>query len=124
MPVAPIITFKSISVSTVEQFNNNPVIQFTYEDYQGDLGEVDPDNYSLRIKDSRLSDFDWFHIPPMTPDLKELHIRGTYSLEIPSLFLLGSGPSENAILTIQIRDRAGNWSNIISTPNVVVVDSL
>jgi len=123
-PVAPIIAFQSISVSTVEQFNNNPIVKFTYEDYQGDLGETDPDNYSLRVKDSRLGDFDWYHIPPMTPDLKELHIKGSYTLELPSLFLLGSGTQENTQLTIQIRDRAGNWSNIINTPNVLVVDSL
>lgn len=123
-PVAPVITFQSISVINVEQFNNNPIIKFAYEDFQGDLGEIDPDNYSLRVKDSRLSDYDWYHIPPMTPDLKELHIKGVYSLELPALFLLGSGTQESTSLTIQIRDRAGNWSNIISTPNVLVVDSL
>lgn len=123
-PVAPVIEFKGISVSTVEQFDNNPVITFTYEDYQGDLGETDPDNYSIRVKDSRLNGYDWYHVPPMTPDLKELHIKGSYSLELNSLFLLGSGDEETASFSVQIRDRAGHWSNIITTPNVVVVDSL
>ena len=123
-PVAPILTFQSISATTVEQFNNNPIIKFVYEDFQGDLGETDPDNYSLRVKDSRLSEYDWYHIPPMTPDLQELHIKGIYSLELPALFLLGSGTEETTTLLVQIRDRAGNWSNIINTPNVLVVDSL
>jgi len=60
----------------VEEFQNNIVITFSYEDYQGDLGEMDADAYSVRIKDNRLSDYDWYHIPPMTPEMQELHIKG------------------------------------------------
>jgi hypothetical protein len=123
-PVIPSISFVSISDNTVEQFNNSIRVTFDYEDWQGDLGETDPDNYSLRVKDSRLTGFDWYHIPPMTPDLQELHIKGTYLLELNPLFLMGNGTQESTTLTIQIRDRAGNWSNEITTPLIAVVDSL
>lgn len=119
-PQVPTITFKSISEESVVQFNNNVTITFSYEDYQGDLGETDPDKYSLRIKDNRLSDYDWFHIPPMTPDLQELHIKGDYALELPPLFILGNGTEEVTHFSIQIRDRAGNWSNTITTPVVTI----
>lgn len=124
IPVAPQIIFTRISASTVEQFNNSITVEFQYEDHQGDLGEPDPDNYSLRIKDSRLLNFDWYHIPPMTPDLQELHIKGYYSVQLPVLFILGNGSQETASFTLQLRDRAGHWSNIIATPNVLIVDSL
>jgi hypothetical protein len=123
-PVAPVITFDQISQSTVEQFNNNIVITIKYEDVQGDLGETDPDTYSLRIKDSRLSDFDWYHLPPMTPDKQALHIKGSYSIELDPLFLLGGGSQEQTKFSIELRDRAGNWSNTVETPNVLIVDSL
>jgi hypothetical protein len=123
-PINPSISYVSISSATVEQFNNSLTVTFDYEDWQGDLGETDPDNYSLRIKDSRLTGFDWYHIPPMTPELKDLHIKGTYLLELNPLFLMGNGSQESTTLTLQIRDRAGNWSNEITTPAIAVVDSL
>ncbi len=121
---APVITFKGISATTLEQFNNTVVISLDYEDFQGDLGESDPDNYSVRVKDARLSDYDWYHIPPVTPDKQELHVRGSLSVQLDPLFLLGVGTEEFTRFSIEIRDRQGNWSNIISTPNVLIVDSL
>ena len=123
-PTAPIVTYLSISADSVQQFNNAVTIRFNYEDYQGDLGEPDADDYSLRIKDARISEYDWYHIPTMTPDEKELHIKGTYELTLDPLFLLSSGQIENTNFTFQIRDRAGNWSNEIRTDFIAIVDSL
>lgn len=123
-PVAPVIEFKSISGTEVVQFNNNLQIMLTYEDYQGDLGNADPDVLTLRVKDSRLSDYDWYHVPPMTPNNEELHIKGSYSIELDPLFLMGNGTQEQTSFSVEIRDRAGNWSNAIRTPNVLIVDSL
>lgn len=123
-PRAPVLEFKSISASTVEQFNNNLLITIQYEDVQGDIGTADPDDYSLRIKDSRLSDFDWYHLPPMTPDNQSLHIKGSYSIELDPLFLMGTGMQELTSFSIEVRDREGNWSNVVKTPNVLIVDSL
>ncbi len=123
-PRAPVLEFKSISTSSVEQFNNNLLITIQYEDMQGDLGTADPDDYSLRIKDSRLSDFDWYHLPPMTPDNETLHIKGSYSIELDPLFLMGTGTQELTSFSIEVRDREGNWSNVVKTPNVLIVDSL
>lgn len=121
---APVITFQSISASTVEQFDNNIMIKIGYEDFQGDLGEPDPDNYSVRVRDARLADFDWYHIPPVTPDLQELHVKGTLNIEIDPLFLLGVGTQEYTRFNVEVRDRLGNWSNTVTTPNVLIVDSL
>jgi len=119
-PEAPVIVYNTISETSVEEFQNNIVITFSYEDYQGDLGEMDADAYSVRIKDNRLSDYDWYHIPPMTPEMQELHIKGDYALQIAPLFILGNGTEEQTHFTIQIRDRAGNWSNTITTPVVII----
>lgn len=123
-PAPPVIAFTNISATTVEQFNNSIQINFTYEDYQGDLGRQDPDDYSLRVLDARLGDYDWYHIPPMTPDEQELHIKGTYLLTIDPIFILGLSAQESTTFSLQLQDRAGNWSNIIETPVVLVVDSL
>jgi hypothetical protein len=123
-PVAPVIEFISLSAAQVVQFEETLLITFSYEDEQGDLGETDPDMYSLSVKDARLENADWYHIPPMTPELQSLHIKGNFTVEIPPLFLLGNGQQETTTFKLQVTDRAGNKSNEIITPEVLIVDSL
>ena len=120
----PEITLDSVSETLVQSFDNTIEIHLSYKDETGDIGYQDPDTYSLRIKDSRLSDYDWYHIPPLTPNNEELNIEGSFTVSLNSLFLLGSGDQETTILTLQLKDRAGNWSNVIQTPDILIVDSL
>ncbi|MDZ4751776.1 MAG: hypothetical protein SGI87_09195 [Flavobacteriales bacterium] len=122
VPIAPVIAFKSISATEVEEFSASLNVTFTFEDNQGDIGYSDNDTYSLRVKDARLDEFDWYHIPPMTPDLQALHIKGEYTVQLNSLFMLGNGASESTTFTIQLMDRAGNWSNQITTPSVLITE--
>lgn len=120
----PEITFDSISSTTVVEFDNNISITVAYSDENGDIGYQDPDTYSLRVKDSRLAEYDWYHIPPLTPEMEELNIEGTFTVELNSLFLLGNSTQETTTFTLQLKDRSGNWSNQIVTPVVMIVDSL
>lgn len=120
----PEITFENISDESVVQFENSVTINFSYIDGNGDIGYADPDEYALRVKDSRLENFDWYHVPPVTPDNEELSVEGSLSVDLSSLFLLGNGGQESASFTVQLRDRAGNWSNQIITPVVLINDSL
>jgi len=120
VPLGPVINFQSISATEVVQFDNQVVIRISFKDRNGDVGEPNPDINSLKVKDARLSDYDWYHVPPMTPDLEELQIEGSISIQLGALFLLGAGNQEVTSFAIQLRDRAGNWSNEIVTPQVVV----
>ena len=120
----PEIEFQTISATTVLSFENAVVITIRYMDENGDIGYVDPDEYALRIKDARLSDFDWYHIPPLTPELEELDIEGTFSVTLDPLFILGSSEQESTSFSLQLRDREGNWSNTIETPAVTIVESM
>lgn len=120
----PQIEFVSISETTVEQFENNIAITISYADENGDIGYQDPDTYSLRVKDARLSEFDWYHIPPLTPNEEELNISGDFQLELNTLFLLGNASEESTSFSIQLKDREGNWSNTIQSPQILIVDSL
>lgn len=119
---APSIELISISASEVEEFQNAVTITFKYEDPEGDIGETDPDAYSLRVKDARLEDFDWYHVPPLTPEQQALHVRGTLSVQLNPLFLLGNGSSETTHFTLQLQDRDGNWSNQIQSPEVSIIE--
>lgn len=119
----PSLDFVSISESEVVQFTNAVEVVIKFEDGDGDLGSPNPDVNTLRVKDSRLLNYDWYHVPPMTPDLEELQIEGSYTVTLNPLFILGNGSSEEATFTLQIKDRAGNWSNAIVTPPVLIVES-
>lgn len=119
----PSIEFVSISASEVMEFTNAVEVVISYKDGDGDLGSPNPDVNTLRVKDSRLLEYDWYHVPPMTPDLQELQIEGSYTVTLNPLFILGNGSSEEATFTLQIKDRAGNWSNAIVTPAVQIIES-
>ena len=117
----PVIRFISISDDVVESFTNAVRITIGYSDSDGDLGSPDPDENTVRVRDARLPDDDWYHLPPLTPDLLPLSIEGTFELQLNPLFILGNGLEEVTSFTIQVRDRAGNWSNQITTPQVRIV---
>ncbi len=122
--LVPVIEFVSISETEVEEFSNQLIVEIHYADFDGDLGTTDADDLTLRIKDARLSEYDWYHIPPLTPDLQELQIEGTFSVQLNPLFLLGNGAEESTEFSIQLKDRAENWSNEILTPTVIIRDSI
>lgn len=119
-PVKPELKLVSVSASSVAEFENAIQIVFSYEDYQGDLGSSDPDVLQLQVKDARLENADGYHIPPMTPEEKELHIKGNYTLTLRPLFRLGTSESETTTLKLTLTDRAGNVSNTIETGAITI----
>lgn len=121
LDTVPRIEFMSISTQDVPNFTNAVQVTVKYFDQDGDLGSPDPDENTVRVKDDRLPDYDWYHLQPLTPDLQALNIEGSFVLELNPLFILGNGDEEVTKFTIQVRDRAGNWSNQISTPQVRIV---
>lgn len=116
-PEAPILGLNSISTTDVQSFNNDVVVQLSYEDFQGDLGYTDADIPTLFVKDARLSAPDGYPIFPVTPDMQELHVKGTFTVHLNSLFLMGTDTLETTTLEFTIKDRAGHSSNTVtSTP--------
>lgn len=118
---APVLEFVAISVTEVIEFSNAISVTVKYSDVNGDLGSPDPDENTVRVRDARLPDYDWYHLQPLTPNLEELNISGSFVLELNPLFILGNGVEEVTTFTIQVRDRAGNWSNEVVTPQVRVI---
>jgi len=123
-PVAPEITFVSITATEVESATTPLSVTLSYRDHQGDLGWTDPDLHALEVRDTRLEHADTYHVPPLTPDGMELHIDGTFIVNLPPLFLLGNGGDENTRLVFRITDRAGNPSNEVESPVILITDTL
>lgn len=123
-PVAPELGFVSINATEVESSTTPLTVTLSYRDHQGDLGWADPDIHALDVRDTRLENPDTYHIPPLTPDGMELDIDGTFIVNLPPLFLLGNGGDEQTRLTFRITDRAGNASNEVESPLILITDTL
>ena len=106
--------------SEIIEFQENIYVRIYYQHPDGFIGFSDPDYLSLEVKDSRLSQADYYHIIPVTPPENSLSITGELLVEIDSPFLFGNGIMELVNFTIRIQDRNLNWSNSIITPNITV----
>ena len=114
------ISLLSTSPISLQEFQENIIVEIEYEHSKGFMGFYDPDYLSLEVKDSRLSNADYYHLIPLNPPNNELEIKGIIQLVIDAPFILGSGNLETLFFTMRIQDREGEWSNEISTPLISV----
>jgi hypothetical protein len=117
----PTIEIISVSPSTVTEFTDSVIIKLKYKDANGDLGDESPDELSLYVKDSRLPNPDKFHVKPLAPVISDnIPIEGELTIKLNSLFLLGAGTTELTVLNIKMKDRAGNWSAEVTSPQITI----
>ena len=114
------ISLLSTSSISLQEFQENIIVEIEFEHSEGFIGFYDPDYLSLEVKDSRLTNADYYHLIPLNPPDNELEIKGIIQLEIDAPFILGSGNLETLFFTMRIQDREGEWSNDISTPLISV----
>jgi len=114
------ILLLSTSPISLQEFQENIIVEIEYDHSKGFMGFYDPDYLSLEVKDSRLVNADYYHLIPLNPPDNELEIKGIIKLEIDAPFILGSGNLETLFFTIRIQDREEEWSNDISTPLISV----
>lgn len=116
----PEIRLVAANPTSITQFQDSVVVTIEYEDGNGDLGFVNPDSFSLRVHDSRLTNPDWYFVPPLAPVGQDVPIQGELTFKLNGTYLLGSGGSEQITFSISIKDRSNNWSNTIQTPQITV----
>jgi hypothetical protein len=117
---APKLTFKALSSTSLLQFKDSLTVTFSYEDNDGDIGFYDADSSSVYIQDKRLTHPDLYYLKPLNPPNLKPRIKGDIQLGLRNMFLLGSGSSETTSFTIWIKDRKGNISNSIVTPEITI----
>ena len=117
----PTLELISISPSTVNEFTDSVLIKLRYTDKNGDLGDLSPDDRSLYVKDSRLPNADMYHVKPLAPvSGKNIPIEGELTVKLNSLFVLGAGTVELTTLVIKMKDRAGNWTEELTSPQITI----
>ncbi len=119
-PSAPVIKLIDVSSTSIMQFKDSLVISLEYTDENGDIGESDPDKNALMIKDRRLANADFYFVRPLAPPGSNIRINGILKVQVKNVFLLGNGISEITNFDIKLKDKAGNWSNTVSTPEISI----
>lgn len=117
----PEIELIGLSHDTIREYQDVLTIRIRYQDGNGDLGFVDPEQYALFVRDIRLENFDGFYIGPLAPPDLEIAITGELDIEFPSLFLFGNRQTETTSFEVKMVDRSGMESNLLTTPKVVIV---
>jgi hypothetical protein len=117
---SPIIELISVTPTEIKEFEDSIIVMLSYEDRDGDLGSENPDENFLEIRDTRLEKPDFYFVQPLSPPGTAIHIKGTLRVYIKNIFLLGNGDTEYTTLEIRMRDRAGNWSNLVTSEQLKI----
>ena len=115
-----LISLIETSPSSIVEFEENINIKISYSHGQGFLGFFDPDYLSLEVKDSRLSNPDYYHLVPLSPPQSDVSISGKIIIEVDAPFIFGNGNTETLSFTIRIQDKEKNWSNKVTTELITV----
>lgn len=117
----PTIELVSTNSTPINQFDD-VVIKIKYRDGNGDLGEIDADTKSIFVTDSRRTSLvHEFHLQPLAPIDQSFSIEGNLEINIENVILLDqANTSENVSFSVYIKDRAGNKSNTLNSPSIII----
>jgi hypothetical protein len=140
-PDEPVITYRSISKSTVQE-GDSLLLTFSFTDGDGNLGKKLANNadcsnnnceftsdstcykdpfYSCYIIDMRDSCFSAIALPDLDPNGNVKAISGEIDIVIPPLFCkCMSCPNDQVEYQIIIRDASGNYSNVILSETISI----
>lgn len=118
----PSISLKSVVPATVRQLVDPVEFTIFYLDGDGDLGFYEADSNSIFITDNRFPLTEAFQLQPLAPAGSDIAIQGELVVTLDDVILADTNnTSEQATFTIVMRDRAGHWSNSITSGVVTVV---
>jgi len=116
----PIIEFKSISPTNVQEYSDIIIITISYSDGNGDLGENNPDIHNLFVEDNRNGIVYQFRIPHLAPDNNSIAIEGDFNITINGSGITNESSSQQVNYSIYVTDRAENKSNTITTSFITI----
>ncbi len=131
-PDEPVIEFVSLGRTSLLQDVDTTLITISFTDGDGDLGLVDDDTEkNFILTDTRTNYKEYYKIPFIPQQGVGNGISGEISINIKaSCCIPTSGipclpnagqPPEDIIYTIQIKDRSGNLSNMVTMPPIQLI---
>ena len=116
----PEIELISATPSTVKQYKDSIVFVISYKDGDGDLGENSADAKNLFLTDNRINITYDYRIPQLSPDGSHIIIKGQLSVVLKSTGITDGSTQQMASYSIYVKDRAGNKSNVVTTPILTI----
>jgi hypothetical protein len=118
----PYIELRSVTPTTVIEYEDSILFEIFYQDGDGDLGYESPDSLSLFITDTRIFTVEKYYIPLLSPAGTELTIQGLLNVKLDRTIMIDdTNPSETVQFKLQIKDRAGNYSNFVTSQEITVL---
>jgi hypothetical protein len=118
----PAIQLKSLTPDTVHNLKDSLLFVIKYTDGDGDIGDENADTLSLWITDNRFPLTEKFHIIPLAPQGTSIPITGDLNVVLDHIILKDeSSLSESATFSVKLKDRAGNWSNTVTSAGVIIL---
>lgn len=115
---SPEITFDSISSTSAVEEQDSITFFIGFTDGDGDLGSDNIPN--LFFLDSRTGYRDSFKIPNLTPQGNVKAISGTIMYSRPFFNCIPNKIFDTLYYTIYVEDRAGNRSNDVISPTIIL----
>jgi len=131
-PDEPVIEFISVGRSSLKQDVDTTLITIGFTDGDGDLGlpDIETDRNFI-LTDTRTGFQQFYKIPFIPQQGVGNGISGEIAINIKAECCIPTNgvpcqpnpgqPPEDIIYTIQIKDRAGNFSNVVTMPAVELV---
>ncbi len=120
----PLIEFVSINSTQVQQQVDSIQMIISFKDGDGDLGSLESDtSTNCFITDHRPGKPDYtytYKIPFITPKGTTKDISGTIAINLPGITCIPFHTTDSVTYKIVIMDRAGNKSNEVQTPVIIV----
>jgi hypothetical protein len=118
----PLIEFINISPDPAFEYQDSIIINISYFDQNGDLGENDPDVKNVFVSDLRNNVTYEYRIQELAPENAEIAIKGRIKLVLQSAAIIDPLNSEETVYySVYVKDRAGNNSNIIYTDKINIL---
>ena len=132
-PVEPHIEFLYTDKDTIKEpldftnltENNKLRLTISFQDGDGDLGSSGNNDYNFFVYDVRDSvpvDTFAYSLPNLTQEAQKPSIKGTITVEISGL-LMRSGymQYDSTVLQVEMIDREGHKSNLVSSGKIIIL---
>jgi len=116
----PEIELLDVSPIAVQAFKDSIVFRIQYTDGDGDLGTNDDSERNVFLQDDRIAATHSFRLQQIAPDGADIAVRGTFSLSLPNTIITDGSAQQEASFTLFVVDQAGNESNRVSSPVILV----
>ncbi len=116
----PEIELLATGPTAVTEFEDSIVFEISYRDGNGDLGENDQDAENLFVKDNRIGIIQPYRIQELAPTGTDIAIQGKLNVILENTGITDGSAQQTATFDIWVRDRAGNQSNVVTSPGILI----